>query len=151
MQTHALSLRRAVQGRIKPFDDLLREHRDAKEKEIIKKYAEKGIPVPPKMLPSKSRSSSSSSQRHATSGSSSSSQNSSKQDTPSAAKVGSSSRQSSGSQPSASPSATATSQRTPLLGSPPHIITSPVSTTTKITKPPMLPRYVAFIYNVLML
>ena len=30
-QTHALSLRRAVKGRCKTFDDLLKEHREAKE------------------------------------------------------------------------------------------------------------------------
>lgn len=36
MQTHALSLRRKVQGRRKPFDDLLKEHRATKE--ALQKY-----------------------------------------------------------------------------------------------------------------
>ena len=38
-QSHALSLRRAVPGRIKPFDDLLKEHRAAKEA-LLKEKAE---------------------------------------------------------------------------------------------------------------
>lgn len=33
-QTHALSLRRAVEGRRKKFDDLLKEHRAAKEAQL---------------------------------------------------------------------------------------------------------------------
>ena len=38
-QTHALSLRRKVTGRRKPFDDLLKEHRAVKEA-ILKQKAE---------------------------------------------------------------------------------------------------------------
>ena len=36
-QTHALSLRRAVKGRRKPFDELLKEHRAAKEAMLLAK------------------------------------------------------------------------------------------------------------------
>ncbi len=42
-QGHALSLRRAVTGRSKPFDELLREHRDAKEASLAAKKKAKGL------------------------------------------------------------------------------------------------------------
>ena len=41
LQSHALSLRRAVQGRRKPFDELLKEHRAAKEAFLKAKAEEK--------------------------------------------------------------------------------------------------------------
>lgn len=51
LQTHAISKRRQVAGRRKPFDDLLKEHRAAKElllkqKEEMKQAAALGLPVP---------------------------------------------------------------------------------------------------------
>ncbi|ESO91415.1 hypothetical protein LOTGIDRAFT_153854, partial [Lottia gigantea] len=45
-KTHALSLRRAVKGRIKPFDDLLKEHRIAKEALLKAKALAAGLPPP---------------------------------------------------------------------------------------------------------
>ncbi|XP_071123525.1 serine-rich adhesin for platelets-like [Mytilus edulis] len=50
-KTHAISKRRQVAGRRKPFDDLLKEHRAAKElllkqKEEMKQAAALGLPVP---------------------------------------------------------------------------------------------------------
>ena len=51
MQTHALGLRRAVQGRKKSFDDLLKEHKAAKEALLRAKAEEQaaltGIPLVP--------------------------------------------------------------------------------------------------------
>ncbi|KAK6176383.1 hypothetical protein SNE40_014681 [Patella caerulea] len=45
-KTHALSLRRAVKGRCKPFDDLLKEHRIAKEALLKAKALAAGLPPP---------------------------------------------------------------------------------------------------------
>ena len=63
IQTHALSLRRAVLGRSKSFDELLTDHRAAKEEFLRAKAAANGTPFVPKH-PSNKHGEKKSSQHH---------------------------------------------------------------------------------------